>query len=162
MTTYAERLQLEHRGPNVRIDLARLTVVTDTNSGPTTLLRIGSAENWMGYHLVTHLALHRYFTQQDRPVPRLLMVDQPTQAYYPSEVAQRSGDMDTDSDRVAVRRLFELIRDVVAELSPAMQVIVCDHANLTETWFQDCVVHNWRDGRKLIPADWLPEGQSDN
>lgn len=157
MTEYAEVLQLEHRGPNVRLSLERLTVVTDTDSGPTTLMRIGSAENWMGYHVVAHLALHRLFTAQNRPVPRLLMLDQPTQAYFPSDVAQRSGDMDNDADRIAVRRLFGLIRDVVVELAPDMQIIVCDHANLPEDWFQASVSHNWREGEKLIPADWLED-----
>lgn len=155
MTEFAEVLQLEHRGPNVRLSLDRLTVVTDTESGPATLLRIGSAENWMGYHLVTHLALHRLFTQLNRPVPRLLMLDQPTQAYFPSDLAQARGDMDTDADRVAVRRLFELIRDVVDELAPNFQVIVCDHANLPDEWFQDAVRYDWRGGEKLIPAEWL-------
>jgi hypothetical protein len=66
MTDYAERLQLEHRGPNVRLDLARLTVVTDTDTGPVPLFRIGSAENWIGYHLITHLALHAYFTPAEQ------------------------------------------------------------------------------------------------
>lgn len=155
MTEFAEALQLEHRGPNVRLSLDQLTVVTDTPTGPVTLLRIGSAGNWMGYHVITHLALHRFFTQNDRPVPRLLMLDQPTQAYYPSEVATTRGDMNTDEDRIAVRRLFELIRDVVNGLAPNFQVIVCDHANLSEPWFQDAVRYNWRDGEKLIPLDWL-------
>lgn len=155
MTEFAEALQLEHRGPNVRLSLDQLTVITDTGAGPVPLLRIGSAENWMGYHLVTHLALHRFFTQNDRPVPRLLMLDQPTQAYYPSEIAQARGDMDTDTDRIAVRRLFELIRDVVNDLAPNFQVIVCDHANLPEPWFQDAVRYDWRNGEKLIPVEWL-------
>lgn len=155
MREFAERLGLEHHGPNLRLSLERLTVVTDTDSGPATLLRIGSAENWMGYHLVTHLALHRFFIQHGRPVPRLLMLDQPTQAYFPSDVAQARGDMDTDPDRLAVRRLFELIRDVVDELAPDFQVIVSDHANLAADWFQDAVRYDWRGGEKLIPADWL-------
>lgn len=83
------------------------------------------------------------------------MLDQPTQAYFPSEVAQARGDMDTDADRIAVRRLFDFIRDVVNELAPGFQVIVCDYANLSEPWFQDAVRHNWRNGEKLIPLDWL-------
>jgi hypothetical protein len=156
MTTYADRLQLEHSGDNVRLDLARLTVVTDTERGPAPLFRIGSAANWIGYHLVAHLALHRYFVRQGRPVPRFLMLDQPTQAHYPSEVEQRSGLPATDADREAVRRMFQLMYDIVTELAPELQVIVCDHANLPEQWFRDSVIHNWRDGRKLIPTDWLP------
>jgi hypothetical protein len=155
MTAYADQLRLEHSEGSVRLDLARLTVVADTERGPIPLERIGSAANWIGYHLATHLALHRYFTRQGRPVPRFLLLDQPTQAHYPSEVSLQSGIPDSDSDRAAVNSLFQLLHDVAAELAPQFQVIVCDHANLPHQWFQDSVVHNWRDGRKLIPQDWL-------
>jgi hypothetical protein len=118
MTAWAEHLQLEHHGPSVRLDLNRLTVVTDTEDGPATLSRIGSGENWIGYHLVTHLALHRYFVRQNRPVPRLLMLDQPTQVWYRSEVDQNTRTPGRDTDREAVNRLFRPIYDVVAELAP--------------------------------------------
>ena len=155
MSRYAEQLELEHRSDSVRLDLARLTVVTDTPTGPAPLFRIGSAANWIGYHLATHLALHRFFTLQGRPVPRFLMLDQPTQAHYPAEADNASGTPEDDADRVAVRRMFELMRDVVDELAPAFQVIVCDHADLPEQWFQDAVRHRWRNGVKLIPADWI-------
>lgn len=157
MSRYAERLQLEHSGDSVRLDLARLTVVTDTPAGPAPLFRIGSAANWIGYHLVTHLALHRFLTLQDRPVPRLLMLDQPTQAHYPAEADNASGLPDDDADRIAVRAMFELMRDVVEELTPAFQIIVCDHADLPEDWFRAAVRHRFRGGVKLIPADWLAE-----
>lgn len=157
MTAWADRLQLEHRGGSVRLDLSRLTVVTDTEQGPAPLFRIGSGENWVGYHLIAHLALHRYFVRQSRPVPRILMLDQPTQVWYRSEVDQQSGALEDDSDRAAVTRLFRLIYDVVHELSPDMQIIVCDHANLDEPWFQESVQHNWRGGRRLIPQEWIDE-----
>jgi hypothetical protein len=157
MTRWAERLNLEHQS-SVRLDLRRLTIVTDTSSGPATLSRIGSAENWVGYHLVSHLALHRYFTLQIRPVPHFLMLDQPTQAYYPSDVEQEAGVPAGDDDRQAVQRLYELMRDVTQELAPSMQVISCDHANLQEDWFQEAVVENWRGGIKLIPESWMHDG----
>ncbi|WP_040786645.1 DUF3732 domain-containing protein [Nocardia pneumoniae] len=155
MTEWANRLQLEHGDSNVRLDLNRLTVVADTEQGPAPLFRIGSGENWVGYHLVAHLALHRYFVRQGRPVPRILMLDQPTQVWYRSEVDQQSGSPSSDTDREAVRRLFQLIHDVVQELAPELQIIVCDHANLPEDWFQQSVVQNWRNGEKLIPPSWL-------
>lgn len=154
MTRWANQLQLEHRDGNVRLDLNRLTVVADTDQGPAPLFRIGSADNWVGYHLITHLALHRYFVRQNRPVPRLLMLDQPTQAWYRSEVDQTSTPH-RDSDQEAVNRLFQLIYNVVTELTPQLQVIVCDHANLPNDWFQRSVQHNWHDGTKLIPPDWI-------
>lgn len=152
---YAEQLDLEHSAEDVRLDLARLTVVADTETGPAPLTRIGSAKNWVGYHLATHLALHRYFTRQGRPVPRFLMLDQPTQAHYPSENDNETGQPEEDADRIAVRAMFALMRDVVAELAPRFQIIVCDHADLPEPWFQQAVREHWRHGVKLIPADWL-------
>ena len=154
MTRWSQQLELEH-GEAVRLDLNRLTVITETAQGPAPLWRIGSAENWIGAHLVTHLALHRYFVRHDRPVPRLLMLDQPTQAYYPSEIEQQTGVPDSDSDKEAVRRMFRLLHDVAEELAPNLQIIVCDHANLPEDWFRGSVAHNWRDGEALIPQSWL-------
>lgn len=155
MSAYATRLNLEHSSESVRLDLARLTVVTDTPNGPTPLFRIGSAANWIGYHLAAHLALHQFLTEQDRPVPRFLMLDQPTQAHYPSDADNESGVPEDDADRLAVKAMFELMRDVVAELAPRLQVIVCDHADLPEDWFQVAVRHRWRGGLKLIPSDWI-------
>ncbi|MEU6033707.1 DUF3732 domain-containing protein [Streptomyces tauricus] len=157
MTDWADRLQLEHSGQSVRLDLSRLTVVTDTEQGPAPLFRIGSGENWVGYHVIVHLALHRYFTRQDRPVPRILMLDQPTQVWYRSEVDQAAGTLEDDTDRAAVTRLFRLIHDVARELAPDLQIIVSDHANLDEPWFQESVRHNWRGGRKLIPQAWIEQ-----
>lgn len=154
MTAQAQRLSLEHSG-SIRLDLNKLTVITETDQGPAPLWRVGSAENWIGAHVIAHLSLHKFFTERARPVPRFLMLDQPTQAWYPSEVEEWDGVPTVDSDREAVRAVFRLLLDVVNELAPAFQVIVCDHANLPEDWFQDAVVHNWRGGEKLIPAEWI-------
>ncbi|MCF6746148.1 DUF3732 domain-containing protein [Blastococcus sp. KM273128] len=151
MSAYATLLNLEHSGDSVRLDLARLTVVTDTPTGPTPLFRIGSAANWIGYHLTAHLALHRFFTLQNRPVPRLLMLDQPTQAHYPSDADNESGEPGNDADRVAVRAMFELMRDVVEELAPRFQIIVCDHADLPEQWFQGRGTAQVARGRQAHP-----------
>lgn len=160
MTTWADRLNLEHSGAGVRLDARRLTVVADTPSGPAPLNQIGSAANWIGYHLVAHLALHKFFVEQDRPVPRFLVLDQPTQAYYPSDVTKQSGVPADDSDRAAVQALFRLMADVVTAVDDALQVIVCDHANLPDQWFQDAVIQNWREGVRLIPDDWIAAAAS--
>lgn len=155
MTQLAERLGLEHVEDGVRLDLANLTVVTDTSDGPLPLQRIGSAANWIGYHLATHLALHKYFVENERPVPHFLMIDQPTQAFYPSDTAKDIGAVN-DADREAVLAMFQVMRDVVNELAPRMQIIVSDHADLKDQdWFQDAIEHYWRGGIKLVPVDWI-------
>ncbi|OUC75706.1 DUF3732 domain-containing protein, partial [Streptomyces swartbergensis] len=79
MTAYAQALNLEHSKRSIRLDVRKLTVLADSDEGIVPLLRIGSGENWVGYHLVAHLALHRYFTLHQRPVPRMLLLDQVTQ-----------------------------------------------------------------------------------
>lgn len=139
----------------VRLDPVELTVAVQRPGGRVPLGRMGSAENWVGYHLVAHLALHHWFATNDRPVPRFLMFDQPTQAFFPEEVVDAADDENADWE--AVRRQFTLMRDVVAALTGDLQVIVCDHANLADDWFQDAVVENWRNGVAFIPTDWLED-----
>lgn len=157
MTELSQRLGLEHVEDGVRLDLANLTVVTDTSDGPLPLQRIGSAANWIGYHLAAHLAMHKYFVENDRPVPRLLMIDQPTQAFYPSDAAKAAGAVN-DADRDAVIAMFKVMHDVVNQLAPRLQIIISDHADLVDQdWFQEAIEHNWRGGVKLVPSDWLSE-----
>ncbi|MFE4263097.1 DUF3732 domain-containing protein [Streptomyces sp. NPDC056883] len=99
-----------------------------------------SGKNHVGYHLAAHLALHQYFTANSRPVPRFLMLDQPTQPYYPSDMAKARGrleDLALEEDRVTVTGLFQLMHQVVTELSPGFQIIVSDHADLPHPWYQE-------------------------
>ena len=156
---YASTLNLEHSEGTVLLDLAQLTVLASTNEGTAPLSRIGSAKNWVGYHIATHLALHQFFVTRNRPVPRFLILDQPTQAHYPADDDNDDGQPVDDADRVAVRAMFRLLYDFVVEAAPNFQIIVCDHADLPEDWFQDSVRQRWREGRSeipaLIPVSWL-------
>lgn len=155
MTNLAQMLRLEHSEHSVRLDAERLTVVADTPSGPIDLARMGSQANIVGYHLISHLALHRWFVQRERPVPRFIFFDQPTQPFYPDEVRTAADEQISDEDRTRVTELFALLRDVAAELAEELQIIVPDHANLPDEWFQQAVVENWRHGLALVPQDWL-------
>jgi hypothetical protein len=156
LTEWSERLELEHRGNPFRLDLRKLQVVADADLGPIPMDRMGSGANWLGCHLIAHLALHSWFVRKDRPVPRFLFLDQPSQVYFPAE-QDVGGSMAVleDEDRLAVLRIFELIRDVVEALDGGFQVIVTEHADPTEDWFQAAVVERWRNGAALIPLDWL-------
>ncbi len=155
MNDYSDRLELEHRGSQLRLDIRNLTVVADTLDGPVSLFRMGSAENWVGYHVLAHLALHKWFRQKKRPVPGFLLLDQPSQAHYPAERdAEGSIDALGDEDQRAVQQLFKLISDAASEIAPELQIIVMDHADLKHDWFQDAVVERWRKGVKLVPASW--------
>ncbi|WP_031511391.1 DUF3732 domain-containing protein [Streptomyces megasporus] len=161
MTRWARRLDLGQAAAadEVRISLTQLNVVLRRPNGRLSLKRIGSAKNWIGYHLVAHLALHTYFLQHRRPVPRFLMLDQPTQAFFPEKV--RDASTVEDADWETVTKYFELLNDVAQGSEGGLQIIVCDHANLPDQWFQDAIVENWRPhgGRRnaLIPMEWLEE-----
>lgn len=155
MSSWAEQLELEHSKYPLRIDLSQLTVVADTDNGPVPMYRMGSGENWVGFHIIAHLALHQHFVQKARPVPRFLFLDQPTQVYYPPE-HDADGRLDElkDEDRAAVQRMFSLLFDIVQTLAPNLQVIITDHADLEDDRFQRAIVERWRRGAKLVPEAW--------
>ena len=156
LTSWATQLKLEHAGSPFRLDVRRLQVVADTEeSGPIPMNRMGSAENWLGCHLIAHLALHVWFRNNTRPVPSFLFLDQPSQVYFPADYESSSKELPLeDEDRAAVLRTFELLRDVVDELKGGFQIIVTEHADLAEDWFQDAVRVRWRHGDALIPREW--------
>jgi len=163
MTKWAQTLKVEHSEVAVELDVKNLTVVAFTKKGEVPLKKLGSAENWLGCHLIAHLGLHKWFVENDRPVPRLLVFDQPTQVYFANyadidEVDPEIEDLN-DDDRYRVERMFKLIFGVIEELAPKMQLIITDHADLKLPWFQNAVVEKWRKGLKLIPDDWYTRPQ---
>jgi hypothetical protein len=155
LTRWAHDLDLEHSKFPLRLDLKNLTIVADTADGPVPMARMGSGENWVGYHLIAHLALHRWFAQRNRPVPGFLFLDQPSQVYFPPEKdVEGSMHLVSDDDRAAVSRMFRLVFDVTKETVPGFQVIITEHADINEDWYQRAVVERWRGGLKLVPEDW--------
>ena len=167
MSRWASGLQLEHAEFPLRLDLRRLTVVADGTDGPIPMERMGSGENWVGYHLIAHLALHRWFVERHRPVPRFVFIDQPSQVYFPEDEdwdREDNGTVGISEDREKVKRMYRLAHNVVQNLNGQLQVIVTDHVNINEPWFQNCVVERWREGDQLIPPEWdtvSNEGQTE-
>lgn len=158
MTEWANKLQLEHSGNPVRFDHIHATVVVDRQDHPIPLRKMGSGENWVGYHLITHFALHQQFIKRNRPVPRFLFLDQPSQVYYPVEKDEDMGSIERlkDEDRTALKRMYDFIFDFVKSLYPEFQVIITDHADIQEKRFQDAVIERWRNtSGGLIPQEWI-------
>lgn len=156
LTTYVGRLGLEHGRNPLRLDIKHLTVVSDTDHGPLSLARMGSGQNWVGYHVAAHLGLHELFARQRRPVPGFLMLDQPSQAHYPIE-HDDDGNIEhlPDEDRLAVHNLFQVLNEYTRVLQPNMQIIVTDHVQLPYDWFAEATVERWRSGIALVPQSWL-------
>ncbi len=158
VTHWCEELKVEYGQFPLRLDLPKLTLVADTDRGPVPMQHMGSGQNWLWCHLTVYFALHKWFIEHNRPVPRFLILDQPTQVYYPTDKdAEGSLDVLGDSDRDWVIRLFRWINQRVAELKGRFQVIVTDHAEVGEPWFTETVLEHWRHGKALVPAEWPME-----
>ena len=149
MTQWAQKLDMEYAGFPYRIDLAKTTVVVDTNR-PVVLREMGSASNWLGAHLISMFGLHRFFIENNRPVPGFLFLDQPSQVYFPEGTAEE------DMDIKAVESIYKFINDRVFEEKGDLQVIVVDHAKLDTETFVESMVEEWRELEgNLIPLSWL-------
>jgi hypothetical protein len=103
----------------------------------------------------------RFAYGHNLPIPRFLLIDQPSQVYFPSEQVYKEADgsvqktEEADADLKAVRRLFELLLKFTREDAPGFQLIVTEHANLREQWFQDALVEQpWSKPPALVPEDW--------
>ncbi|MCD9498557.1 DUF3732 domain-containing protein [Photobacterium carnosum] len=161
MTKWAEYLKLEHSENPIKLDLKRLTVIAETPNGKIPLSQMGSGENWVGYHLVTYLALAKWFITQNRPIPKFVVFDQPSQVYFPSDLYTTGSlnEIIDDEDRNAVKHMFKWLHDIIeTELKNSLQIIVMDHADIEEPWFQNSIIDKkWRNDIALIPLDWIDE-----
>ena len=162
MTRWADSLNLEYKGYPYRIDPKKLTVVADRSSGAVSMQRMGSGENWLGCHLISLLALHKHFVEENRPVPHFLILDQPTQVYFPTGESYEDQLLSEDSvqkddDLKSIENIFNLIFEVCKKLNPKFQVIVLEHANFKDNKkFQDSLIEKpWIDGKALIPENWI-------
>ncbi len=131
------------------------------------LWEIGSGANHMGYHIATLLALHEHFLNvSHNPVPQFLIVDQPSQAFFPEGWPPRSAQNKTGklpeqpmpSDDIArVNRIFRAFSEASVRTKNRLQIIVIDHADEV-TWQgvgNVSVAQRWRGGDALIPRHWL-------
>jgi peptidoglycan hydrolase CwlO-like protein len=154
ITSLAGKLEIEHSSSPMRLDIKKLTVVADTEDEIIPLFHMGSGDTWVGAHIATHLALHYWFVKKQRPVPQFLFFDQPSQAYFPPDTPAevvRDQTAAVNSDRQSVIRMFKLI----VEETKNFQVIITEHANIQEDWFQELIRENWWDGKaKLVPVGW--------
>lgn len=166
MSRYIQAFGAEFSEFPSRFDLSHLTVVFDRPDRPVPMSRTGGGENHLAYHLAALLALHQFAAQNKRPIPQFLLIDQPTQVYFPSDKVYKDADgsiqkTEADADLVSVRRLFELLLEFTQKQTPGFQIIVTEHANLREAWFQDALVEQpWAKPPALIPEDWLTLSQS--
>lgn len=162
---YAKLLKLEHANENVRLNVKDLTLQFTPLSGRTDFLwEVGSGQNWVGYHIAGLLALHEHFiATKQNPVPRFIVVDQPSQVYFPEawpsmEQVPEGGSARRSADIDGVHRIFVALATFLDAIGGQFQIIVTEHAG-SITWQGVPHVHlvgNWRSGHDefLIPKSW--------
>lgn len=152
----------------------------DGSNRPDMLWEIGSGENWMAYHLAALLALHGVFLKRgdNNPVPTFLVIDQPSQVYFPSDDSfeatvlhdEVSGATVTNRQRrhlddlESTKRIFSSLARAHQSFQGRLQIIVLDHAD-SHAWGRVEGVkgmENWRNEEDfLIPAHWIPSASED-
>lgn len=157
MTIAAKELGLEHSGNPVRFDRRDLTVVVELKDKSVPLKRIGSGENHVGYHLVAMTALHEHFIANNRPVPRFLVLDQPSQIYYPVDKREDDGSLKNieDDDREDLAKLYKFLFDFTKSQKGKFQLILLDHAKPDDEEFLSYIAEEWRGDKALVPITWL-------
>ena len=161
MTRYIKKLEAEFCDFPFRLDLSNLTVVADRPERPVPMHRTGGGENHLAYHLAALLSFHRFVQSNNRPVPGFLVIDQPTQVYFPSEQSYKDADgsiqktESSDADVIAVRRLFNMLYEYTQKDCPGFQIIITEHANLRDDWFQKSLIEQpWSKPPALVPEEW--------
>jgi len=126
------------------------------------LAEIGSASNWVSFHLALVCAWQEFFWKNagtESPIPSFIVFDQPSQVYFPHGYNDASDFKSgwNDEDTMAVRKMFDTINRSIQETDGAWQAIVLEHADKSVYGEVEGVheVENWRDGRKLIPESWI-------
>ncbi|MFH8359549.1 DUF3732 domain-containing protein [Streptomyces anulatus] len=157
ITSKAAGLSLEHSESPIRLDINRLTVIADKPNGPLPLSEMGSGENHLGYHLATMLSLHEWFTEHRAPVPRLLILDQPSQVFFPPDHTDDA--VLGANDRNKLLSIFHAIHQTLRLLDGQFQVIVMEHADLNHPDFSPYVKQRWRYDidQALVPTSWIEE-----
>jgi hypothetical protein len=138
-------LEAEFSEYSFRLDIANLTVVIDRPDRPVPMVKTGGGANHLAYHLAALLALHHFASNNKKPIPSFLFLDQPTQVYFPSEqiymaVSGSVEETERDADLEKVRKLFFMLHRFATQEVSDFQIIVTEHANLRDDWFQGSIV----------------------
>lgn len=179
--TYVDLLPIENKEyTNVLLDPEKYLGIKIEDSRDNTssfLNKIGSGSNYMCYHLATMLGLHEFFYNlrlQNRVnyVPSFLILDQPSQVYYPEKIEEKVGknlklNIEESEDVKNTRQIFQVCSEFMNRTNNEIQIIILEHAP-KDTWKKIeniKLVEEWRgkdddgiyseDYNALIPKEWL-------
>ena len=140
------------------------------------LYKLGSGANHMCFHLATMLGLHEYFLNlpssgKKNYIPSLLVLDQPSQVYFPEDFKdlqkdnlERDKKKKISEDIQNTTLIFKACSQFMASNNFQTQIIILEHAS-ESTWGKDSNIHlveEWRGSfdqpetyNALIPRTWF-------
>lgn len=162
---YSKFLDVENPNDPVSLDIKNLTIKKKSGDREDFLWEIGSGANWMGYHIATLLALHEHFADLEwSPVPQFLVIDQPSQVYFPDKLQKQSKMDYKPEDVLKVEKIFTALSSHISlKIDNPTQIIIIEHADEI-TWETHKnkihLVHRWREDdnsgdNALIPKEWF-------
>nr|WP_173812552.1 DUF3732 domain-containing protein [Dendrosporobacter quercicolus]NSL46841.1 DUF3732 domain-containing protein [Dendrosporobacter quercicolus DSM 1736] len=164
-STIIKQLDVENPDDPIEFDKTNLTIKVRTADGRDNYLwEIGSASNWLSYHISISLAFQKFFQERKGvSVPNILVFDQPSQVYFPQKGIQEGSTAEEDSgliqdeDKAAVKKIFATLSTYIEKAKSELQIIVMEHAD-EDIWgeFDNItLVERWRGSNKLIPVEWI-------
>jgi len=131
------------------------------------LTEMGSGSNWLAIHLSVFLGfLHLNSISDKSSIPSILILDQPSQVYFPSQYGKLNKEeideeiteesqlkIKTDENIEQVKNIFRVLKAEIESIYKISkyrpQIIVLEHADEEE--FHEYVKYRWKkDGEKLI------------
>jgi len=162
MSAICELLDFEEefKPGKILFDLEKFSLKYNLKDKENILLsEMGSGSNWLAIHLSAFLGfLYLHSTTPTSKIPSILVLDQPSQVYFPKIYKQldeevENGQKKVDDNIIQVKNIFKVISDEITNIDKECgykpQVIVLEHADEDE--FSQFIKYRWnKDGNKLI------------
>lgn len=162
MSAICELLDFEEefKPGKILFDLEKFSLKYNIKDKENILLsEMGSGSNWLAIHLSAFLGfLYLHSISSTSKIPSILILDQPSQVYFPKVYKQLDEEVENeqkkvDDNIVQVKNIFKVISDEIDNIKNECgykpQVIVLEHAD--EDDFEQFIKYRWsKDRDKLI------------
>ncbi len=150
----------EFKPGKILFDLEKFSLKYNIKDKENILLsEMGSGSNWLAIHLSAFLGfLYLHSITETSKIPSILVLDQPSQVYFPKVYKQLDEEVENEQKKVddniiQVKNIFKVISDEIVNIKKECgykpQVIVLEHADEDE--FAQFIKYRWsKDGNKLI------------
>ncbi|GEA68401.1 hypothetical protein PA3_25590 [Acinetobacter pittii] len=119
---------------------------------------LGSDQNYLAIHISLAFALQKFFETKKTSVPGVLLLDQISRPYFPSNDKDEKeiGNNNVDEDIIALKEHINFIFNETDNID-GLQIILLEHAYFSEdNRYVNATKERWRKGsnKALIPIEW--------